>query len=89
MKTGVESYSCIFISSECTLFKGLDNYSNNFKCPNINSQYEPPRDKTNNVAVRPANSGQPGHLLSLIRVFAVRSKVSLGPKLSSCGQRRL
>ena len=39
MKTGVESYSCIFISNECTLFKVLDNYSNNFKCPNINSLY--------------------------------------------------
>ena len=32
---------------------------------------------------------QTGHPLSLIRVFAVRSVRSLGPKLSSCGQRRL
>ena len=34
-------------------------------------------------------SDQPGHPPSLIRVFAVRTLGSLGPKLSSCGQRRL
>ena len=34
-------------------------------------------------------SAQPGHPPSLIRVFAVRSMGSQGPKLSSCGQRRL
>ena len=35
------------------------------------------------------DSDQPGHPPSLIRVFAVRSMGSLGPKFSSCGQRRL
>ena len=35
------------------------------------------------------DSDQPGHPPSLIRVFPVRSMSSLGPKLSSCGQRRL
>ena len=35
------------------------------------------------------DSDQPGHPPSLIRVFAVRSIGSWGPKLSSCGQRRL
>ena len=35
------------------------------------------------------DSDQPGHPPSLIRVFAVRSMGSWGPKLSSCGQRRL
>ena len=35
------------------------------------------------------DSDQPGHPPSLIRVFAVRSVGSLGPKVSSCGQRRL
>ena len=35
------------------------------------------------------DSDQPGHPPSLIRDFAVRSIGSLGPKLSSCGQRRL
>ena len=35
------------------------------------------------------DSDQPGRQPSLIRVFAVRSMGSLGPKLSSCGQRRL
>ena len=35
------------------------------------------------------DSDQPGHPLSLIWVFAVRSMGSEGPKLSSCGQWRL
>ena len=35
------------------------------------------------------DSDQPGHPPSLIRVFAVHSMGSWGPKLSSCGQRRL
>ena len=33
---------------------------------------EPRHDKTNNVSVCPANSDQPGHLPSLIRIVAVR-----------------
>ena len=38
-----------------------------------NYRNEPPHDKTNNVAVRPAKtSDQPGHPPSLIRVFPVR-----------------
>ena len=35
------------------------------------------------------DSDQPRHPPSLIRVFAGRSKGSWGPKISSCGQRRL
>ena len=35
------------------------------------------------------DSDQPGHPPSLIRVFAVHSVGSWGPKVSSCGQRRL
>ena len=35
------------------------------------------------------DSDQPGHPPSLIRVFAVRSMGSWGPKVSSCGQRGL
>ena len=35
------------------------------------------------------DSDQPGHPPSLMRVFAVRSIGSKGPKCSSCGQRRL
>ena len=51
---------------------------------------EPPSDKTNILTCAPSkDSDQPGHLSSLIRVFAVRSMGSWGPKLSSCGQRRL
>ena len=35
---------------------------------------EPPHDKTIKMAFAPSeDSDQPGHLLSLIRVFAVRS----------------
>ena len=53
-------------------------------------KYEPPHDKTNEMTCPPSeDSDQPGHLLSLIRVFAVRSVGSKGSKLSSCGQRRL
>ena len=51
--------------------------------------YEPRHDKTNKMSVRPVKTDQPGHLPSLIRVFAVCSMGSLGPKLSSCEQRRL
>ena len=51
---------------------------------------EPSHEKTNKVACVPIEgSDQPGHLPSLIRVFAVHSMGSYGPKLSSCGQRRL
>ena len=51
---------------------------------------EPPHDKTNNMVCAPSeDSDQPGHLPSLIRVFAVRSVGSWGPNVSSCGQRRL
>ena len=39
---------------------------------------DPPHNKTNKMACTPS-----------IRVFAVRSMGSYGPKLSSCGQRRL
>ena len=47
-------------------------------------------DKTNKKICAPSeDSDQPGHPPSLIRVFAVRSLGSWGPKLSSCGQRRL
>ena len=52
--------------------------------------HAPPRDKTNKMARAPSvDSDQPGHLPSLIRIFAVRSMGSWGPRLSSCGQRRL
>ena len=38
------------------------------------SKFEPPDDKTNKMACAPSkDSGQPGHLPSLIRVFTVHS----------------
>ena len=46
--------------------------------------FEPPHDKTNKMTFVPS---EPGHPLSLIRVFAVRSMGSLGPSFASGGQR--
>ena len=46
-------------------------------------------DQCENDYAPSEDSDQPGHPPSLIWVFAVRSVGSLGPKLSSCGQRRL
>ena len=44
------------------------------------SECEPPHDKTNKMAFAPSeDSDQPVHLLSLIRVFAVRSMGSWEP----------
>ena len=58
--------------------------------PNLIGSNRPPHDKTNKMASAPNEaSDQPSHPPSLIRVFAVRSKGSQGPNLSSCGQRRL
>ena len=48
------------------------------------------RCKTNQMTCVPIeDSSQPGHLSSLIRAFAVHFIGSWGPKLVSCGQRRL
>ena len=53
-------------------------------------QNEPHHVKTNKVTCAPSeDSDQLGHPPSLIRVFAVHSMGSYGPKVSSCGQRRL
>ena len=50
--------------------------------------FEPAHDKTNKMTFVPSeDSDQPGHLPSLIRVFAVRSMGSLGPNFASDGQR--
>ena len=46
-------------------------------------------DMTKPTKLPSEDSDQPGHLPSLIRVFAVRSMGSWGPMLSSCGQRKL
>ena len=49
--------------------------------------FEPPHDKTNKMTFVPSkDSDQPGHPHSLIRVFAVHSMGSLGPKFASGGQ---
>ena len=51
---------------------------------------ELPHDKPNKMTFVPSeDSDQPGHPLSLIRVFAVRSMGSLGPNFASGGQRWL
>ena len=50
--------------------------------------FEPPHNKTNKMTfVLREDSDPPGHLSSLIRVFAVRSVGSLGPNFASGGQR--
>ena len=52
--------------------------------------YELPHDKTNKMTCALSkDSDQPVHQPSLIRVFAVRSKGSQGPKVSLRGQRKL
>ena len=44
--------------------------------------YEPARDKTNKMTCVPSeDSDQPGHLPSLIRIFAVHIEETLCPKL--------
>ena len=54
------------------------------------SFYEAPYDKANKLACAPSEDSEyPGHSPTLIRVFAVHSTDNYGPKLSSCGQRRL
>ena len=53
-----------------------------------NTAFEPPRGKSNKITAPSEDSDQHGHPPSVIRVFAVRSVGSSGPKLSSCGQRR-
>ena len=51
------------------------------------TSFEPQHDKTNKMTCAPSeDSDQPGHSPSLIRVFAVHSMGSKGPKVSSCGQ---
>ena len=50
---------------------------------------QPPHDITYKMTCAPSeDSDQPGHLPCLIRVLAVRSMGSWGPKLSSCGWQR-
>ena len=52
--------------------------------------YEPPHDKTNKMACAPnEDSDQPGHLPSLIRVFAVRMKKVWVVSYPLSAQRRL
>ena len=67
----------------------MRNVKNVMRC--ICAAYEdsgPPHDKTNKMTFVPSeDSDQPGHLPSLIRVFAVRSMGSLGPNFASGGQR--
>ena len=43
----------------------------------VQCKFELPHDKTNKVAVCPANSDQPGHPPSRVRVFAVHSMGSM------------
>ena len=78
------------------MMKRLFNHQNEEKTRNKNnmlreiglSQDKTKKQKQNECAPS-EDSGQPWHLTSLIRAYAVRSMGSQGPKHSSCGQRRL
>ena len=72
----------------------MRNVKNVMKCISVayvdsrKKHFDPPHDKTNKVTSVPSDdSDQPGHMPSLIRVFAVRSMDSLGPNFASGGQR--
>ena len=52
-------------------------------------QYELAHDKTNKMTLRPAKTQISLGICQVWSVFAVHSMGSQGPKLSSCGQRRL
>ena len=72
----------------------LRNVKNVMKCicaayvDSRKKHFEPAHDKTNKMTFVPSeDSDQPGHLPSLIRVFAVHSVGSLGPNFASGGQR--
>ena len=76
----------------CYIHSGSDPLKIRSTCMKYNNikLYEPPHDKTNKMECVPIeDQDQPGHPSSLIRVFAVCSMDSYGPKLSSCRQRRL
>ena len=77
------AYNSLEIGGISSLTNFEDKWFKSFKkwatsSQNQQSDYAPSED-----------SDQPGHLLRLIRVFAVPLMGSSGPKLSSCGQRRL
>ena len=67
--------------------KKNDTISNNF-C-HLHHKWAATWQNQQNEFAPSEDSDQPGHPPSLIRVFAVRLMGSLGPKPSSCGQRRL
>ena len=67
----------IFFFFFCFFFQREEN-QNDYSLGSYAGIFEPHRDKTNKVAVRPdEDSDQPGHSPSLIRVFAVRMKSNL------------
>ena len=59
-------------------------------CCLLKSIFEPPQDKTNKMNFAPSkDSDQPGHLPSLIRIFAVRMKEPWVLSYPLSAQRRL
>ena len=72
------------------VFYWLQNISNFYSIFMLPLLYELQHNKTNKMICAPSeDSDQPGHLPSLIRVFAVCSMDSWGSSASSCSQRRL
>ena len=62
--------------------------TNKFSYDHLNN-IEPPHDKTNNDCAPSEDSDQPGHPLSLIRVFAMRMKKAWVLSYPLSAQRRL
>ena len=85
-----EAQTLLFARSIITACKEL-NYPQHKGTSSLSS-FEPLRDKTNKVSVRPAKSSedsdQPGHPSSLIRVFAARMKKAWTLSYPLSAQRR-
>ena len=86
-KSGASSLVCRFIllyESIFLIFAWKRLLQHDISC------YEPSHDKTNKMACAPSeDSDQPGHLPSLIRVFAIRMKKALALSYPLSAQRRL
>ena len=84
-KAHLQLYTCTYIVMSIILAK--------MHCQalhTLTTAYEPPHDKTNKMTCAPSeHSDQPGHLPSLIRVFAVRMKKACVLSYPLSAQRRL
>ena len=86
----LDEISCCFIFCDVWEHKKIKNtiVRNSFSAVDSRKKhFEPPHDKTNKITFVPSkDSDQPGHLPSLIGVFAVRSVGSLGLNFADSDQ---